>query len=69
MTRFSSPAECYEIFVGQCTVKEFMDGSDNTALGAVQVYCDEQWPWDEPCTDEIREALVEYVESIIDFDD
>ena len=60
-TRFSSPADCYAIFVGDtCSVKEFLNGM--TPEDAVNNYCDNDWPWDdEEPTREIRSALIEYV--------
>lgn len=57
-TRFSSPSDCYAIFVGSCTIEEFLQGQ--SAEQAVNNYCDNDWPWDEDPTEEIRAALVEY---------
>jgi hypothetical protein len=58
-TRFSSPADCYAIFVGDtCSVKEFLNGM--TPEKAVNDYCDNNWPWDDEApNDEIRAALIE----------
>ena len=59
--RFSSPYDCYAIFVGDtCPAREFLGGM--SPEDAVKNYCDNDWPWDdEQPTEEIRAALLEYV--------
>ena len=61
-TRFSSPADCYAIFVGDtCSPSRFLNGK--TPGAAVDEYF-QNWPWDdEPPTEEIRSALIQYLAS------
>ena len=75
--RFSSPSDCYSIFIGDtCTPVDFMKsysdelGSvdiNNGVEYAVELYLTRDWPWDdEQPTKEIKAALISYIEDEIE---
>lgn len=59
MTTLNS--EIYDTYVGGITPQEFLDGY-NCIDDAVDYYCGEGWPQNEPCTPEIKEAIAKYLE-------
>lgn len=67
MKRFTSPEDCYSIFVGDsCSYFEFLNCGQFTPAEAVEEYCSTGWPWDEPATPEIKEALVKCLEDYLE---